>query len=391
MSLLGLPFLLLFLTFPRSFALTNITIDDQDPLIHYYPAHSDWGQISESADAGGGHMLTSHEGVSMHFMSPLWPYRVTTALQFDDKTPVILDLQDHSVPHGSGQATASSRVVKSFIGTKSTKHTLRVSIPPGDEFAIVDMLIFEVLDPSTSSLTSTTTTQTVTVSTQVTTTAVNTITTSENIPASSKEAVPPNIVSIFSSTTTQPISTPHPSNLDRKVSDTKDKIKTIGMGVGIGLLALLLLLVVWCLYFQRTKRRHTTNRNRGDFVRLEQADRTLWRDTNPATSTRNNDGAEGFRYMAVPLLEQGGYPSARPGPSSQWQPQQGDGFDRQSSVWGHSVHEAPTRNFGYPNTQGQPPPDPPQSSHSSNQRKPGQVVLSWESEQSQPLKFIPII
>lgn len=78
-------------------------------------------------------------GVAVYFMSPLWPYAVSTSLSLDSRPTVIVDLTDHNSPDsGGGIETVASEVVWSAENLQNTTHTLRISVGRGQQFAIVD-------------------------------------------------------------------------------------------------------------------------------------------------------------------------------------------------------------------------------------------------------------
>ncbi|KAF8965887.1 hypothetical protein BDZ97DRAFT_1917899 [Flammula alnicola] len=148
----------LILHFGAVCALQNITVDDQDPLIAYLPTRPSWGIVTRSPqlDAGGTHMVTTdphdtamitYTFINFYFWVTLWPYHITTDISVDGHMPNTLDLEDHSAPQAmGGPATVPSRVVYSYLGTQSVQHTIVISMHPGDNYSIVDMFTFEVLD-----------------------------------------------------------------------------------------------------------------------------------------------------------------------------------------------------------------------------------------------------
>jgi phage-related minor tail protein len=52
-------------------------------------------------------------------------------------------MQDHSVPVTAtgGNATVASGVVAWYTGTANQEHTILVTIPPGGDYAVVDMFM----------------------------------------------------------------------------------------------------------------------------------------------------------------------------------------------------------------------------------------------------------
>ncbi|KXN84947.1 hypothetical protein AN958_11889 [Leucoagaricus sp. SymC.cos] len=159
--------------FARCLAQTqrNITVDDNDPSIVYGP---NWGSSQPSRfDAGGSHHLTEDPntsatftfiGVAIYFMSPRWPYDVYTQLQLDSQPPVELTLIDpnQANPTAQGEETVMSTVVWGSGTLPNGTHTLVIrKIPrPDRPYAVVDSLIYTVVDtpPPTSSSSSTSST-----------------------------------------------------------------------------------------------------------------------------------------------------------------------------------------------------------------------------------------
>ncbi|KAF8165989.1 hypothetical protein B0H34DRAFT_743864 [Crassisporium funariophilum] len=137
-------------------AARNVTIDDQDPSIIYAPPGA-WSKSADNAlNSGGAHMLTQNPnatasfnftGIAIYFLSPLWPYRVNTAVSLDSGPIALIDLVDHSRPDaGQGPETVQSHVMWSATGLSNAQHNLRISVGAGQPFGIVDALIFT--DPS---------------------------------------------------------------------------------------------------------------------------------------------------------------------------------------------------------------------------------------------------
>ncbi|KAG6868231.1 hypothetical protein C0993_005931 [Termitomyces sp. T159_Od127] len=135
----------------------NVTVDDQDPAIIYRPKAS-WSPSANSPlDVRGAHMLTDNpaatatfhfKGVAVYFVSPLWPYHVTTAVSLDSGPVSLLDLVDQSRREtDGGPETVQSRVVWSSGELANTQHTLVISVGKGEPYAIVDAIVYTVLDP----------------------------------------------------------------------------------------------------------------------------------------------------------------------------------------------------------------------------------------------------
>ena len=83
-------------------------------------------------------------GVSVYFYSPLWPFRVTTAVSLDGGQPDLVDLRDYEVSFKQdGAEVANSSIVWYTDGLDNTSHLLNVSVGAGEDLAIVDYLVYE--------------------------------------------------------------------------------------------------------------------------------------------------------------------------------------------------------------------------------------------------------
>ncbi|KAJ3501496.1 hypothetical protein NLJ89_g9309 [Agrocybe chaxingu] len=227
-----LPLFSFFLTTAYAQQRRNVTVDDTSPLITYTPDAS-WTVITGDLDAGGSHRLTldnsasatiTYTFASFYFMSVKWPYRVTTLLTIDDQQTMIVDLQDHTVPDvGSGGGTVRSSVVAQHQGTMNMEHTIRVSIPPGDLYAVVDTFIFEIIDPDPTS--------------------------SNSLSPSSSSTQDP------TPTSTTGIPPPSTSDGARVGSESSSSTRTLAIALGVAgpIVALLLLFLVWWFCFRRKK------------------------------------------------------------------------------------------------------------------------------------------
>lgn len=67
---------------------------------------------------------------------------IATDYQIDNNPPVNVDMRDYSVPaRDGGNATVPAGVVGHWISTTNQQHTIRVTIPPGGSYAVVDMFM----------------------------------------------------------------------------------------------------------------------------------------------------------------------------------------------------------------------------------------------------------
>ncbi|KAG8859384.1 hypothetical protein FRB96_004599 [Tulasnella sp. 330] len=147
---------------PTVHALRNITIDDTDSIIQYSGNWEPDSQHLSDLDYGGAHTVSSQStatatfgftGVAVYYMSPLWPYPVTSQLTLDNGASVEVDLQDHSVTSTStqGEETVQSAPVYGFTGLENGVHTLVVSMAAGGQYVIADAFMYTLEDSSTTS------------------------------------------------------------------------------------------------------------------------------------------------------------------------------------------------------------------------------------------------
>ena len=82
-------------------------------------------------------------GIAIYFLSPLWPYTVTTAISLDSGPSTLVSLVDHSRPStNGGPETVQSQVVWSATGLANTQHNLLMFMGPGQSYAVVDALMY---------------------------------------------------------------------------------------------------------------------------------------------------------------------------------------------------------------------------------------------------------
>ncbi|KDR67337.1 hypothetical protein GALMADRAFT_147139 [Galerina marginata CBS 339.88] len=255
--------------FSFTVALVNVTIDDLDPSILYQPPEK-WKTISDAACSGGGYNI-GHDScvnatiqctwVSFYYLSPRWPYPISTEISIDGEAPIVVDLQDHSLPiTDSGPSTGGSIGAFSYHGTESKLHTIVVTGSAQNPYAVVDSLVFETEDggpcqgkygyggsnnsyPYGSTKTNTITTTTTTTTTQLSTVVIKT----GSYPSGSGTAPP----STYSSS--PPVRIVVYSNH--------------GLIIGIGILgAIIALLVLLLLMFLMWRRRRHANGQYGHSV-----------------------------------------------------------------------------------------------------------------------------
>ncbi|KAJ7673998.1 hypothetical protein DFH06DRAFT_752458 [Mycena polygramma] len=142
-------------------ALLNVTVDDVSPMISYSGIWEPSSSHLSGLDLGGSHTLSSDSsasatflftGVAVYYLSPRWPYDVSTRLSLDGAPSVLVNLTDPSTspsPPG-GSESALSSAVWSATGLANTSHTL---IATYGNYIIVDGFIYTV-DNGTSSLSS---------------------------------------------------------------------------------------------------------------------------------------------------------------------------------------------------------------------------------------------
>ncbi|TFK24497.1 hypothetical protein FA15DRAFT_704482 [Coprinopsis marcescibilis] len=163
-------FLLGWLTIAQVSAQTfrNVSVDDQSSMITYVPSSS-WRLTDPGEwDAGVGraHMVTNDlsayatftfTGVAFFYYSAQWPYRVATGLSINGGPLSTIDQQDHgAAPTESVYPTIRANILAWAVGLPNQEHTIRVSVPPGYDVAVVDYFVYtQLLEDPSSSLSST--------------------------------------------------------------------------------------------------------------------------------------------------------------------------------------------------------------------------------------------
>ncbi|KAF9445838.1 hypothetical protein P691DRAFT_244559 [Macrolepiota fuliginosa MF-IS2] len=211
--------------------LSNVTIDDNNSAIRYI---GNWNLSAWNVlDEGGYHMLTDDPnavaifeftGVAVFFLSPRWPYDVTTQVQLDSSPPEVLSLRDLDTPKSDGGGeSVGSHIIWGVEDLANQSHQLRISVAAGQQWAIVDGLVFTTVNQSA--------TPTGTVSRATSDTWTSTL---SNIPVTS--------------------STSSPSAPSHRTGESF-RMLTIGLGVGIGFLVLTVLsLAIYSIWYRRTRR-----------------------------------------------------------------------------------------------------------------------------------------
>ncbi|KAJ7708119.1 hypothetical protein B0H17DRAFT_971690 [Mycena rosella] len=138
-------------------ALLNVTIDDVSPMISYSGKWEPSATHMSGLDYGGSHTLSSDSeasatfiftGVAVYYLSPRWPYAVSTRLSLDGGAPILVNLTDsNSSPTlPGGPESALSSVAWSATSLANKSHTLVATI---GNFIIVDGFIYTVDNGST--------------------------------------------------------------------------------------------------------------------------------------------------------------------------------------------------------------------------------------------------
>ncbi|KAJ7263095.1 hypothetical protein C8J57DRAFT_1719279 [Mycena rebaudengoi] len=155
-----LPFLLSLPLFLRVVAaMLNVTVDDTDSAISYT---GEWERHSSGLNYGGAHAVSADPdgsatftftGVAIYYLSPLWPYAVSTELALDGKLGVIVNLTDPvaDTTADSGSESAMYSVVWSATGLDNTTHKLIMSKPSTGKYIVTDGFIYTVNNGSSPS------------------------------------------------------------------------------------------------------------------------------------------------------------------------------------------------------------------------------------------------
>ena len=81
--------------------------------------------------------------MAVYYLSQKWPFHVTTNITLDGGRAVLLDLQEYreisTIPEEDyGQAI----VVASATGLENREHTVRVSVGIGEQYAVINKLMY---------------------------------------------------------------------------------------------------------------------------------------------------------------------------------------------------------------------------------------------------------
>lgn len=221
--------LLALLGFHVALAFHNVSIDDSDASVVY---SGNWnlvlpgygmaanGTYRTAKDDSQAYATVKFTGVAVYYLSQKWPFHVTTDITLDDGPAVLLDLQEYrkmsTIPEEDyGQAI----VIASATGLENREHTVRISVGTGEQYAVMDMLIYTALDASDSYLAP---------SSPPTSFSQLAIT----IPATTTATIPA-------------VVHPSPSTSVSNSKSTKTLKLAIGFGVAAGVLALLTVFIVW--------------------------------------------------------------------------------------------------------------------------------------------------
>ncbi|KAJ7266410.1 hypothetical protein B0H12DRAFT_1099551 [Mycena haematopus] len=134
-------------------ALLNVTIDDTDmSMITYKGAWEASSTHVSSLDYGGSHTLSSDPnanatfiftGVDVYYLSPRWPYNVSSRISIDGEPSVLVNLTDPvaSLTPPGGSESAMYSVAWSKTNLANTSHTVLVTY---GNYIIVDGFIYTV-------------------------------------------------------------------------------------------------------------------------------------------------------------------------------------------------------------------------------------------------------
>ncbi|KAF9445835.1 hypothetical protein P691DRAFT_777289 [Macrolepiota fuliginosa MF-IS2] len=248
-------------------AQTNTTVDDSDTIkIQYTGSWNIQVPSSPNLDVGGNHHLADADtdgqqanftftGIAVYFMSPLWPYFVSTQLQLDSGSLIHLNLTN---PNGGtgGSENVQSAVVWGSGPLPNGVHTLLVSKIPGDSFAVVDAIIYTVQDPPAAIIPQSTAEATPSSTTSSTTSSTASTTSSTVSTSSSAASTTSSTVSTSSSTTatTTPSTTQGPVASATSSASSSKRVVAIAVGAVLGSLALLFIIPAAAWFFRRKKR-----------------------------------------------------------------------------------------------------------------------------------------
>ncbi|KAF9052154.1 hypothetical protein BJ165DRAFT_1525013 [Panaeolus papilionaceus] len=170
MFAIPLTVILILLFSTKSVLSASITIDNTNPLIKYKPDSTSWRDVKPqngTADAGGTHKFTDDEYAwaeipfsytSFSLVSALYPFTIGVHVYIDDiPHPTFVDLTDYKTSHvdspsADTPASVPHQVVYKASNVEYGSHIIRIAMPNGQRFGVLDAIIFEIPDNSTSSL-----------------------------------------------------------------------------------------------------------------------------------------------------------------------------------------------------------------------------------------------
>ncbi|KIJ98498.1 hypothetical protein K443DRAFT_680696 [Laccaria amethystina LaAM-08-1] len=216
------------LGFHVALALHNVPIDDSDASVVYsgnwnivLPGHGKAVNhtYKTAKDDSQAYATVKFTGVAVYYMSQKWPFHVTTDITLDDGPAVLLDLQEYGktgrIPEeDSGQAI----FIASATGLENREHTVRISVGTGEQYAVMDTLIYTALDASDSY-------------------------SATSPPPTSFSQL--GITTPATTTATHPTVHPSPSASVSNSKSTKTLKLAIGFGVAAAVLAFLTVFIVW--------------------------------------------------------------------------------------------------------------------------------------------------
>ncbi|KAJ6480383.1 hypothetical protein C8R45DRAFT_1100961 [Mycena sanguinolenta] len=232
-------------------ALLNVSVDDTDKNMITYKGKWEASSTHLSGlDFGGSHTLSSdsaasatfvftgafpdttiqldppnafvhHAGVAVYYLSPRWPYDVSTRLSIDGGQAVLVNLTDPltSPSAAGGSESAISSVAWSATGLTNTSHTV---VATSGNYIIVDGFIYTVDNGS--------------------------------VPLSSSSSVSPS--SLFSSTLSSSLSasaTMAASSAGTSTIPSNHKALTVGLGTAFGLAVFVAILLMVVAFYQRRR------------------------------------------------------------------------------------------------------------------------------------------
>ncbi|KAK6972009.1 hypothetical protein R3P38DRAFT_2669221 [Favolaschia claudopus] len=129
-------------------AFVNITVDNTDSSIEYTGTWEPPTDHKSTLNYGGNHAYSSDPqasvtwvftGVAVYYVTPLWPYPVSTEITLDNEIRETVNLTDPNASPTSGGSESSLAAITWWKnGLDNNEHRLLLTMPVGGNSIVVD-------------------------------------------------------------------------------------------------------------------------------------------------------------------------------------------------------------------------------------------------------------